>query len=134
MTISCPRSMATLVFYGFYADDPVSQESRIEELREQLISLNDQSLNIQNAADNDNRELTAEEADRVADIFDQFTAIETDIIRREQIVAQSRALSTPRGRQTEPDPPGAGITSKGAANVSSLTGRRPFRLGAVYRL
>lgn len=77
----------------------------IEDLREQLLDLNEQAQTIQAIADAEKRGLTEDEEKNLNSIMAQFDGVVSDIERRERIQAQTSMLSKPQGRVSEPDSP-----------------------------
>jgi len=74
----------------------------IEQLRARLVELNETGKAIQAKADAEKRDLTAEEQTEVDAIFAEFEHVESDIKRRERLVAQDERLGESRGRVVPP--------------------------------
>jgi len=74
----------------------------IEELKGRLVELNETGKAIQAKADAEKRDLTADEQKEVDAIFAEFEQVETDIKRREKLVAQDERLGASRGRVVPP--------------------------------
>jgi HK97 family phage major capsid protein len=76
---------------------------KLDELRDELVTLTEQAKNLQAKADGEKRALTEDEEKEINTIFARFDAVESEIERREQIVANEARLAKPSGRKTEPD-------------------------------
>lgn len=76
----------------------------IEELRQRLADLQESAKSIQDTADAEKRDLTAEESTQLEGIFADFEAVEADIGRREKIAAQGERMNASAGRQTSAAP------------------------------
>lgn len=76
--------------------------SAIDELKSRLIDLNQAAIDVQNAADAEERDLTDDESDKIDSILAEFKTVEKDISRREKIQAHAQMLSEPETRQSEP--------------------------------
>lgn len=88
----------------------------IEQLRERLAVLNGEALNIRKAAEDDKRDLTVEERNKLDGILDSFESIKADIDRLEKLNTQTDILITGQGRKTQPDQP-AHLTGDGEGDV-----------------
>ncbi|MBM9615315.1 phage major capsid protein [Desulfobulbus rhabdoformis] len=77
----------------------------VDELKEQLIDLNEQAQTIQALADAERRALTEDEETNLESVMAQFDTVMADIERRERITAQTNSLATPQGRQSAPEDP-----------------------------
>jgi len=75
----------------------------LEDLRNELLTLNTQMNNIQAKADAEKRRLTADEEREIETILATFDQVENEIDRRERMEAASQRLATPNGRRTDPD-------------------------------
>lgn len=114
---------------------------KLDELRDELVTLSDQAKNIQAKADADKRSLSEDEEKEVEGIFARFEEVEAEIERRERIADTQARVAAPVGRKTDPDAddldgqPQARATTrrqavrKSYANVrdSSDVGRHGFR-------
>jgi len=75
----------------------------IDELKSRLIDLNQAAIDVQNAADAEDRDLSDDESDKIDQILAEFKTVEKDISRREKIQAHAQMLSEPDTRQSEPN-------------------------------
>ena len=80
-------------------------EEVIQDLRDNLLDINEQIQTIQAQADAEKRDLTEEEETASKELFSKFDKIESDIERRQRIDAQTKKLSDSLGRKTEPQMP-----------------------------
>jgi len=83
--------------------NPHNDGKTIEELKEKLLTLNENVKNIQAKADAEKRELNEQESKDVAGIFAEFESVEADIERRERIAAMSAKVNAPAARRTQTD-------------------------------
>lgn len=98
--------------------------NKIEELQDRLLELNEQMNNLQARADADQRAMTDEESKEMEEIFAVFEEVEADIERRNRIIEANSRISTPGGRQTDPDD---------VANMADRSAPRPRRPFAAPR-
>lgn len=77
--------------------------TKLDELRDELVTLSDQAKNIQARADAEKRGLSDEESNEVNAIFARFEAVEEEIDRREKIASTVARTTVPQGRRTDPD-------------------------------
>lgn len=77
--------------------------SKLDELRDELVTLTEQAKTLQAKADAEKRSLTEAEEDEIATIFARFEVVEADIERRERLSDIEAATATPIGRKTDPD-------------------------------
>jgi len=94
----------------------------VESLKNKLIDLNTQANDIQNQADEEKRELSAEELETIDSILAEFKRTEKDIARRESIQANADRLTASNGRQSAPNDV-----------VNSASGERQAAGGKEYR-
>lgn len=80
----------------------------IEQLQEKLQNLSAQAQAIQDQADADQRELTAEETAQIQAMFEAFDKTEKEIKRREQVEAMQARLNAAGPRVTEDPTPRGG--------------------------
>jgi HK97 family phage major capsid protein len=84
--------------------------NEIEKLKARLTELHEISKGIQAKADAEKRDLNAEEQTELDAVMAEFDQVETDIKRRERIVAQEQRLAEPASQRVAPNPvatPGA---------------------------
>lgn len=93
----------------------------IEELREQAAEAHAKAVAIQNKADGERRQLTAEEADAIAALDATFDQLVADIERRQRLDDQAARLSQSQGRTAAPVPVASG---NAAAPVPAGAGAR----------
>jgi HK97 family phage major capsid protein len=79
---------------------------RVEAIKAGLLEIHEQVEAIQNRADSDAREMTAEERKSVLALHEQFDALEQELKQREKSEAVKARLAEPTGRKTDPNPPG----------------------------
>jgi len=87
-------SIRTLIF---------NDGSRIEELRDELVTLSVQAKTLQATADAEKRGLSEEEDAEIEKIFARFEFVEAEIDRREKIAETEARVADPQGRKTDPD-------------------------------
>ena len=75
-----------------------------DQLRERMTSLTAQARSIQETADRESRPLTAEVERQIEECLAAFDATESDLKRRERMMAQEARLSAPGARKTDPAP------------------------------
>lgn len=80
----------------------MTHEELMQQLREDLLDLNEQIQVIQAKADADKRDLTQDEENEIEALFNRFNEVEAEIHRRERINAQTSKLRQTVGQQTEP--------------------------------
>lgn len=80
-------------------------DEKIEELKAELLDINEQVGMIQAKADDENRELTEDEQNEVEKLMARFDRTFDDVERREQFKDQQARLSQSVGRQTQPSNP-----------------------------
>lgn len=80
-------------------------DEKIRELRDQLLEINERVQTIQATADAESRQLMEDEEKEINAQIAKFEATETEIERRELIVAQTAKLSRSQGRITDPQNP-----------------------------
>jgi len=90
-----------------YAEAETAIDEKIQDLRDELVDLNQRAQTIQASADAEKRTLSEDEEKEVNSIFDQFGDIEAEIERREMIAAQSKKLSQSAGRRAAAQEPQA---------------------------
>jgi len=76
-------------------------EPTIDDLRQRLGELTDRAKGLQDKADQDKRDLTAEEDQEIESIFAEFERVDTDIKRRERIENLTGRAAAGAGRRTE---------------------------------
>ena len=69
----------------------------VAQLRERLVDLHAQAQGIQAKADEEGRQLNAEEENLINTVFSEFDTVEADIKRRERLEVQGVTLSQPAG-------------------------------------
>ncbi len=114
----------------------------IEDLQEKLNTLTASAKSIQDAADKEQRQLTAEEEQEVAGIFAAFETTELEIKRRERIAALESKVQAPAQRVTEPATgtpaplaPNAALPRvTGGENVAAKSGTAGFRSMGEFSL
>lgn len=77
-------------------------DEKIQELRDNLLDLNEQIQTIQAKADGEKRDLSEDEDTKIETLFMQYKATEKEIDRRSRIQAQTNKLKESVGRQSEP--------------------------------
>jgi HK97 family phage major capsid protein len=77
--------------------------TKLEELRDELVTLSEQAKNLQAKSDAEKRAMTDEESAEIAGIFARFEAVEEEIDRREKIQDTVSRTAAPSGRKTDPD-------------------------------
>lgn len=80
-----------------------NEANRLEDLRNQMIELNEQMNNIQARADAEKRSLSADETTEIETLFAQFEDAENEIERRERLIDVNARMAAPAGRQTDPN-------------------------------
>jgi TolA-binding protein len=91
--------------FGVVFNDPPNVDAIIETARARQTEIMNSSNTILATAEAENhRDLTTEERTEVDNLAAEFDRLEDDIKRREGIAARNALLTTPRNRQTEPDP------------------------------
>jgi HK97 family phage major capsid protein len=80
-------------------------DEKIQELRDSLLDINEQTQVIQAQADAEKRDLLEDEQKSLDTLFARFEATEDEIERRERINAQTSKLMESAGRVTEPQMP-----------------------------
>lgn len=105
----------------------------IQELKERLLVLNNQAQQIRKKAEDEQRDLTVEEANELDACLAAFDKLTADIARLEKLGQQTDAIGTTLGRKTEPDQPiGTVDTGDGPQSQRlSTPNRQPDRLPAV---
>lgn len=99
----------------------------MEQLQNRLLELKDEANNIQARADAEKRELTADEAKDIEQIFAAFEAVEADIERRKRIDEINARTAAPAQRQVPHEPaPGQVVDD---TNVQGVTQRRQASAG-----
>lgn len=93
---------------------------KIDELQEQLVTLQTQMNNIQAKADGEKRALTSDESKLIEELFAEFDDIESEIERRHRLTDVNARAAAPRGRHTEPDP----VSNSAAADGGRRGGGR----------
>lgn len=76
----------------------------LEQLRARLAELHEKTVNIQNKADGEQRELNAAEVTELDALMVEFDVVESDIARRVRIENMSARAGAPAGRQVAPNP------------------------------
>lgn len=84
-----------------FALGPVTDQ-KVQELRDQLLDLNERAQTLQATADAENRALTDDEQKELKGIFAKFDDVQEEIKRRELISDQTNQLMQSQGRQAEP--------------------------------
>lgn len=74
----------------------------IEQLKDRLVELQQTGKDIQDKADTEKRDFTADEQNEIDKIADEFDIVEADIARRERIAAQGDRLGATQGRVVPP--------------------------------
>ena len=77
----------------------------VDKLKAKLLDLNQAAVDIQNAADAEQRELTDDEQQNIDSILNEFKHVEADIERRERLMRDSARLAESTGRQSAPAEP-----------------------------
>src|SRR5262245_8687017 len=80
----------------------LADATKIEELQDRLIELNEKMKVIQAKADGENRALTTDEETAIENIFAQFEETEREIDRRTRMQGASDRLNRGTGRRTDP--------------------------------
>ena len=83
----------------------MSSEEKIQELRDNLLDLNEQVQVVQAKADGEKRDLLEDEEAAINDLMAKFKKTEQEIERRVNINSQTEKLMKSVGRQTEPQQP-----------------------------
>lgn len=100
------KSMTKMAGLGRYAVlMATAAAASVAELKEQLGSFRAQADAITARADEEKRQMTAEEAADVEKLCDSFDATEAEIKRRERVANMSARLDAPSPRKTAPDRP-----------------------------
>ena len=81
-----------------HAGDPTIDQHRARQ--EELLAANETILA---QVDAERREMNSDENRSIDDNSSEFDRLETEIARRERVLAQSALMGSPRGRQTAPD-------------------------------
>ncbi len=81
-----------------HAGDPAIDQHRARQ--EELLAANEAILA---QVDAERREMNADENRSIDDNSSEFDRLETEIARRERVLAQGAVMGAPRGRQTAPD-------------------------------
>jgi HK97 family phage major capsid protein len=76
----------------------------IEELKARLAELQTEATTIQNTADNEKRDLTKEEQEKLEGVFAEFEKTEKDIERRTRLQAITERTTASAGRRAAPNP------------------------------
>lgn len=108
--------------------------NEIEKLKARLAELHEISKGIQAKADAEKRGLKAEEQTELDAVMAEFDDVETDIGRRQRIVAQESRLAEPNPRQVAPNPVAgtpAPVTNAAPAAGAGRDGLRNTRLTTV---
>jgi HK97 family phage major capsid protein len=87
-------SIRTLIF---------NDGTKVDELRDELVTLSDQAKTLQATADAEKRGLSDEENTEIEKIFARFEFVEAEIDRREKIADTEARIAEPLGRKTDPD-------------------------------
>jgi HK97 family phage major capsid protein len=82
-------------------------DEKLQALRDQLAGLQAEGEAVRNAVDDEGREFTADELEKVEALGVQADALKRQIDAREKLARQSDDISRGRGRRTDPTPVGA---------------------------
>lgn len=121
------RAVAAAIALGLSPRNDAAQT--LDELKEKLVTLNENVRNIQAKADAEKRVLNADEEKDVAGIFDEFERTEQEIARRERIEAMNAKIAAPAARKTNTD--GTTVADAQAAAQSARAASRTPRVEAV---
>lgn len=91
------------------------EDVKIKELQEQLLDLTERAQVIQATADGEKRKLNEDETKEVNRIFAEFSQVEEEIDRRQQIAKQVATVTASAGRKADPQEPE--VRSAGAQEV-----------------
>lgn len=97
----------------------------LEQLKERLLTINQQMLDIINAAEGEKRELTDEEVDKLESHKADFKTTERQIDAIESTFDLSDKLREGLGRKTEPNEPGATPNDPGTQNAAPPARPKP---------
>lgn len=88
----------------FFAEGP-QDDLRLQELRQELLDINESAKTIQAQADAEKRDLTDAERKEIDQLLTRANQVQEDIARREKTNQLSARLREGQGRQTEPAEP-----------------------------
>jgi HK97 family phage major capsid protein len=99
-----PASVVALLASSAIARLPIFNDATIDAHRQRQGEVTDASQAILARAEAESRDLTEAEQREITSLADEFDSLQNQIGVRQRIIDQGALLTTPRGRQTEPDP------------------------------